>query len=103
MEEKKSVAKEIIKNGLSIMAGIGIGVMVKTGVGMLTPETATKLTKLCCKAGGIVLANALARAAENEIGKIDQDIQNAKSAIANAVADGLLEAKLNSQGSDSEE
>lgn len=92
MEEKNNKVKEILKCGLSLMAGIGIGVMVKTGVGMLTPETAGKLVKVCCKTGGIVLASALGRVAENEIGKIDQDIQNTKAAIANTVVDGLMEA-----------
>lgn len=78
---EKNTVKEIFKSGLSLVAGIGIGIMVKTGVGMLTPETAGKLTKLCCKAGGIVLASALGRVADNEINKIDEDVQNFTSSV----------------------
>lgn len=83
---EKNTVKEIFKSGLSLVAGIGIGIMVKTGVGMLTPETAGKLTKLCCKAGGLVLASALGRVADNEINKIDEDVQNVKKAITDTIS-----------------
>ena len=95
---EKNTVKEIFKSGLSLVAGIGIGIMVKTGVGMLTPETAGKLTKLCCKAGGVVLASALGRVADNEITKIDEDVQNFTSsvtAIACACTKENVEATAN--------
>lgn len=78
---EKNTVKEIFKSGLGLVAGIGIGIMVKTGVGMLTPETAGKLTKLCCNAGGLVLASALGRVADNEINKIDEGAQKFKNSI----------------------
>lgn len=89
---EKNTVKEIFKSGLSLVAGIGIGIMVKTGVGMLTPETAGKLTKLCCKAGGLVLASALGRVADNEISKIDEDVQKFKNGIMESYNESVIAA-----------
>ena len=84
-EEKIPVGKTIIKGVLSLMSGIGIGVMMRTGVNVLTPETAGKLTKLCCNVGGAVLAGAVSRAACREIDALDNDLSEIKNNIATGV------------------
>lgn len=89
--------KEVLKCGLGLMSGIGIGIMMKTGVKTLTPEDANKITKACCQLGGIVIASALGRVATNEINKTDEDIQMAIKNVkeisneVNKMIDGVTE------------
>ena len=75
--------KEVLKCGLGLMSGFGIGVMMKTGVKVLTPEDANKITKACCKLGGLVIASAIGRVANNEINKTDEEIQTAIKNVKN--------------------
>ena len=75
--------KEVLKCGLGLMSGFGIGMMMKTGVKVLTPEDANKITKTCCQLGGLVIASALGRVATNEINKTDEDIQTAINNVKN--------------------
>lgn len=67
MAENKSKLRSILEGGLCLLAGAGIGVMMKTAGQMLTPEDAKKVTKLACKAGEMALTGALMRVASNEI------------------------------------
>ena len=93
MEEKKltkgGVIKEITKCGLSLVSGVGIYLMMKTGVNILTPETAGKLTKACCKVAGMVLTCAIGRAASDELDKIDNETTETVSSMLKIVDKGM--------------
>ena len=67
MSENKSKFRSILEGGLCLLAGAGIGVMMKTAGQMLTPDDAKRITKLACKAGEMALTGALMRVASNEI------------------------------------
>lgn len=67
MAENKSKFRSILEGGLCLLAGAGIGVMMKTAGQMLTPDDAKRVTKLACKAGEMALTGALMRVASNEI------------------------------------
>ena len=67
MAENKSKFGSILEGGLCLLAGAGIGVMMKTAGKMLTPEDAKRITKLACKAGEMALTGALVRVANKEI------------------------------------
>lgn len=69
MENKGNMVKSIIKGGLSLIGGFGIGVMAKTAGVMLTPETAGRLTKFACKVGAMMVAGAVSNIASNEMNK----------------------------------
>ena len=74
--------KKIAKGAIDIMTGIGIGIMVKTGAAKLTPENAGRITKVCCKLGGVVIASAIGRAASKEIDNIENEIMQIRDAVA---------------------
>ena len=67
MAENKSKFRSILEGGLCLLAGAGIGVMMKTAGQMLTPADAKRITKFACKAGEMALSGALMRVASNEI------------------------------------
>lgn len=67
MAENKSKFRSILEGGLCLLAGAGIGVMMKTAGQMLTPADAKRITKFACKAGEMALTGALMRVASNEI------------------------------------
>lgn len=67
MAENKSKFRSILEGGLCLLAGAGIGVMMKTAGQILTPDDAKRITKLACKAGEMALTGALMRVASNEI------------------------------------
>lgn len=93
--------KEVMKCAIGFMSGIGIGIMMKTGVKILTPEDANKITKACCQLGGLVVARALGRVANNEINKTDEEIQTAIKNVkvisteVNKMIDGVKEEEPN--------
>lgn len=67
MAENKSKFRSILEGSLCLLAGAGIGVMMKTAGQMLTPDDAKRITKFACKAGEMALTGALMRVASNEI------------------------------------
>lgn len=75
MAENKSKFRSILEGGLCLLAGAGIGVMMKTAGQMLTPDDAKRITKLACKAGEMALTGALMRVASNEIHTEFDEIQ----------------------------
>ena len=81
MAENKSKFRSILEGGLCLLAGAGIGVMMKTAGQMLTPADAKRITKLACKAGEMALTGALMRVASNEIHTEFDEVQE----IANSV------------------
>lgn len=81
MAESKSKFRSILEGGLCLLAGAGIGVMMKTAGQMLTPDDAKRITKLACKAGEMALTGALMRVASNEIHTEFDEVQQ----IANSV------------------
>lgn len=81
MAENKSKFRSILEGGLCLLAGAGIGVMMKTAGKMLTPDDAKRITKLACKAGEMALTGALMRVASNEIHIEFDEVQE----IANSV------------------
>lgn len=81
MAENKSKFRSILEGGLCLLAGAGIGVMMKTAGKMLTPDDAKRITKLACKAGEMALTGALMRVASNEIHTEFDEVQE----IANSV------------------
>lgn len=81
MSENKSKFRSILEGGLCLLAGAGIGVMMKTAGKMLTPEDAKKITKLACKVGEMALTGALVRVASKEIGTEFDEVQG----IANSI------------------
>lgn len=84
-------AKEFFKGALSVFAGFGITVMAKTGINMLTPETAGKITQMACKVGGYLVAGAVARVATNEIDKIDKDMEEMKKTMIESITQSTKE------------
>ena len=80
-EEKKSKFRSILEGGLCLLAGAGIGVMMKTAGEMFTPEDAKRVTKLACKAGELALSGALMRVASKEISTTFDEVQ----AIADSI------------------
>lgn len=81
MAENKSKFRSILEGGLCLLAGAGIGVMMKTAGQMLTPDDAKRITKLACKVGEMALTGALMRVASNEIHTEFDEVQE----IANSV------------------
>lgn len=81
MSENKSKFRSILEGGLCLLAGAGIGVMMKTAGKMLTPEDTKKITKIACKVGEMALTGALVRVASKEIGTEFDEIQG----IANSI------------------
>lgn len=81
MAENKSKFRSILEGGMCLLAGAGIGVMMKTAGQMLTPADAKRITKLACKAGEMALTGALMRVASNEIHTEFDEVQE----IANSV------------------
>lgn len=81
MAENKSKFRSILEGGLCLLAGAGIGVMMKTAGKMLTPDDAKRITKLACKAGEMALTGALMRVASNEIHIEFDEVQE----IANSI------------------
>lgn len=81
MAENKSKFRSVLEGGLCLLAGAGIGVMMKTAGKMLTPDDAKRITKLACKAGEMALTGALMRVASNEIHTEFDEVQE----IANSV------------------
>lgn len=75
MAENKSKFRSILEGGMCLLAGAGIGVMMKTAGQMLTPDDAKRITKLACKAGEMALTGALMRVASNEIHTEFDEIQ----------------------------
>lgn len=75
MAENKSKFRSILEGGMCLLAGAGIGVMMKTAGQMLTPADAKRITKLACKAGEMTLTGALMRVASNEIHTEFDEIQ----------------------------
>lgn len=81
MSENKSKFRSILEGGMCLLAGAGIGVMMKTAGKMLTPEDAKKITKLACKAGEMALTGALVRVASKEIGTEFDEIKGITNSI----------------------
>lgn len=81
MSENKSKFRSILEGGLCLLAGAGIGVMMKTAGKMLTPEDAKKITKLACKAGEMALTGALVRVASKEISVTFDDVQGIADSV----------------------
>lgn len=81
MAENKSKFRSILEGSMCLLAGAGIGVMMKTAGKMLTPDDAKRITKLACKAGEMALTGALMRVASNEIHTEFDEVQE----IANSV------------------
>lgn len=81
MAENKSKFRSILEGGLCLLAGAGIGVMMKTAGKMLTPEDAKRITKLACKAGEMALTGALVRVASKEIGTTFDEVQQIADSI----------------------
>ena len=81
MAENKSKFRSILEGGMCLLAGAGIGVMMKTAGKMLTPEDAKKITKLACKAGEMALTGALVRVASKEISVTFDEVQGIADSI----------------------
>lgn len=81
MAENKSKFRSILEGGLCLLAGAGIGVMMKTAGKMFTPEDAKRVTKIACKAGELALSGALMRVASKEISTTFDEVQ----AIADSI------------------
>lgn len=81
MAESKSKFRSILEGGICLLAGAGIGVMMKTAGQMLTPDDAKRITKLACKAGEMALTGALMRVASKEISTEFDEVQE----IANSI------------------
>lgn len=79
--------KAILKGAVDLATGVGIGVMVKTGAAKLTPESAGKITKVCCKLGSVVIASAIGRMASKEIENIQSDIEEIRDSIQKSMND----------------
>jgi len=80
-EEKKSKFRSVLEGGLCLLAGAGIGVMMKTAGKMLTPEDAKRITKLACKAGEMALTGALVRVASKEISTTFDEVQQIADSV----------------------
>ena len=81
MAENKSKFRSILEGGLCLLAGAGIGVMMKTAGQMLTPADAKRVTKLACKAGEMALTGALMRVASNEIHTEFDEVQEIVNSV----------------------
>ena len=81
MAENKSKFRSILEGGLCLLAGAGIGVMMKTAGQMLTPADAKRVTKLACKAGEMALTGALMRVASNEIHTEFDEVQEISNSV----------------------
>lgn len=81
MAENKSKFRGILEGGLCLLAGAGIGVMMKTAGKMLTPDDAKRITKLACKAGEMALTGALVRVANKEIGVTFDEVQQIADSV----------------------
>lgn len=81
MSENKSKFRSILEGGLCLLAGAGIGVMMKTAGQMLTPADAKRITKLACKAGEMALTGALMRVASNEIHTEFDEVQEIVNSV----------------------
>ena len=98
MSENKSKFRSIIEGGMCLLAGAGIGVMMKTAGKMLTPEEAKKITKLACKVGEMALTGALVRVASKEIGTEFDEIQG----IANSITITVNKPEENTKNTEEE-
>lgn len=87
---KKNTMVNIIKGGLSLIGGFGIGVMAKTAGGMLTPENAGRLTKFACKVGTTMIAVAVSELATNEVNKSIDAIHESMQSMT-AAMNGMIE------------
>ena len=81
MSEKKSKFRNILEGGLCLLAGAGIGVMMKTAGKIQTPEDAKRITKLACKAGELALSGALVRVASKEISTTFDEVQQIAESV----------------------
>ena len=81
MAENKSKFGSILEGGLCLLAGAGIGVMMKTAGKMLTPEDAKRITKIACKAGEMALTGALVRVANKEISVTFDEVKQIADSI----------------------
>ena len=95
--------KEILKGALGLVAGFGIGAMMKTGVNILTPENAGKITKWGCKLGGFLLASYAGRIACKELDKIDEDFTKTKEMITNMAAGAVTTVEDAKEDEDNED
>lgn len=82
---KKNTIANIVKGGLGLIGGFGIGVMAKTAGNMLTPENAGRLTKFACKIGTAMVVMAVSEFASNEFNKTVDSITEAAQSFSNAM------------------
>ncbi len=82
---KKNTIVNIVKGGLGLIGGFGIGVMAKTAGSMLTPENAGRLTKFACKVGTAMVAMAVSEFASNEFNKTVDSITEAAQSFSNTM------------------
>lgn len=95
--------KEILKGALGLVAGFGIGAMMKTGVNILTPENAGKITKWGCKLGGFLIASYVGRVACDEINRLDEGFTKTKEMITNMAAGAVTTVENTKEDEDDED
>ena len=81
----KNTMVNVIKGGLSLIGGFGIGVMAKTAGGILTPENAGRLTKFTCKIGTTMVAVAVSELASKEVNKSIDSIADSIRSVSDAM------------------
>ena len=68
------VKKELAKGLVSVATGFGIMVMTKTGVKILTPANAGRITKFCTKLAGVGIALKVSNDVDQCTDKVIDDI-----------------------------
>lgn len=70
--------REIVKAGIELAVGAGIGIIANNAIGMVTPNNLNKAQKVAVKIGGFALVWMVSAAASSHVNR-----------VVDSVADGL--------------
>lgn len=78
----------LVKNAISFVASVGVGVVVKNAVQHTTPDNLDKLTKVGIVVGGFVVGSMIAdqasKYAENQVDEVVDGVNKVKEAAHDA-------------------
>lgn len=66
---------ELVKLGVDVVVGIGVGIISGNALAMVTPVTGGVLTKICTKVGATVLESMMVSKATDYVDETIDDLQ----------------------------